>query len=180
MVGTRTPSPDRREKAYKLSKLLGRFGIVVASGLARGIDTSAHTASIENGQPTIAVIGTPISKVYPRENEWLQRENSEKGLLVSQFPPSANVERWFFPMRNFVMSGISLATVVVEAGETSGALKQASYALKQGRFVFIPQSAINNPNIAWPKKYLTRKGVFKFAKIEELLSQLYTHSIIEK
>ena len=83
-------------------------------------------------------------------------------------------------MRTFVMSGISLATVVVEAGETSGALKQASYALKQGRFVFIPQSAINNPNIAWPKKYLTRKGVFKFAKIEELLSQLYTHSIIEK
>lgn len=180
VVGTRNPTPQGRERAFMLSMLLGRFGIVVASGLARGIDSAAHTAAVKNEQPTIAVIGTPITKVYPRDNEALQKQISEKGLLISQFPPSAKVERWFFPMRNAIMSGISAATVVVEAGETSGALKQATYALKQGRLVFIPQSAIDNPNLEWPKKYLKRKGAFKFCKITELLSELCAHSIIEK
>ena len=81
-------------------------------------------------------------------------------------------------MRNAVMSGISLATAIVEAGETSGALKQADYALKQNRLVFIPQSALDNENISWPKKYIQRKGAAKFSRIEELLKMLEQAEII--
>jgi len=178
VVGTRNPSNEGRERAYRLSKLLGRYGIVVASGLARGIDTAAHTAALENNQLTIAVIGTPIIKAYPKENEKLQRQIIEKGLVISQFAPSAPVQRWHFPMRNAIMSGISLATAIIEAGETSGALKQADYALKQGRIVFIPQSALDNPNITWPKNYIKRPGAVKFSKIEDLLAELERSKII--
>jgi DNA processing protein len=180
VVGTRHPSEDGKNKAYKLSKLLGDYHIIVASGLAMGIDTVAHTAALENNNLTIAVIGTPITKVYPKENEKLQKIIAERGLVISQFSPSAPVQRWYFPVRNGVMSGISLATVIIEAGETSGALKQADYALKQGRLVFIPQSALDNPNITWPKKYITKQGAAKFSKIDELLSQLEKSFVIEK
>lgn len=178
VVGSRNASPEGIEKAYRLSKALGKYGIVVASGLARGIDTAAHTAAIDNNQMTIAVIGTPITKVYPKENEKLQKIISEKGLVISQFSPAASVQRWHFPMRNAVMSGISLATAIVEAGETSGALKQADYALKQGRIVFIPQSALENNNITWPKNYIKREGARSFTKVDELLKHLAESNII--
>jgi len=178
VVGSREASKDGLEKAYRLSRLLGKAGIVVASGLARGIDTSAHKASIESKFPTIAVLGTPITRAYPKENEKLQQIISKDGLVVSQFPPSSQVQRWFFPMRNAVMSGISLATAIVEAGETSGALKQADYALKQKRLVFIPQSALDNENITWPKKYIKREGAAKFTKIEDLFAELEKADII--
>lgn len=178
VVGSRTASKDGVERAWRLSYKLGKAGIVVASGLARGIDTAAHSAALENGFWTIAVIGTPITKVYPKENEELQKRIEEFGLVVSQFPPSSPVERWHFPMRNAIMSGISLATAIVEASETSGALKQADYALKQNRFVFIPQSALENDNITWPKRYLQREGAASFSKIDELLSMLEKVKII--
>ncbi|MBR4908675.1 MAG: DNA-protecting protein DprA [Acidaminococcaceae bacterium] len=173
VVGSRKASPEGCDKAYRLSSLLGRYQIVVASGLARGIDTQAHMAALkENNGRTIAVIGTSLETAYPAENKYLQEKISEKGLLLSQFAPSEKVQRWFFPVRNAVMSGISLATVVVEAGETSGALKQADYALKQNRFVFIPQSALDNNKIKWPKKYITQRGAHKFRTIKDLLEQL--------
>lgn len=178
VVGSRAASEEGKSKAYRLSKLLGKSGIVVASGLARGIDTAAHCASIENNYKTIAVLGTPVTKVYPKENVELQNLISKYGLLVSQFPPSSPVQRWHFPMRNAIMSGISLATAIVEAGETSGALKQADYALKQNRLVFIPQSALDNDSITWPKKYIQRKGARSFSKLDELLGMLKKAEII--
>ncbi len=171
VVGSRTASKEGIEKAYRLSRYLGRAGIVVASGLARGIDTAAHTASLDYNYLTISVIGTPLTKVYPKENADLQRRIGEAGLVVSQFPPSAPVQRWHFPMRNAIMSGISLATVIVEAGETSG-------ALKQNRLVFIPQSALDNENISWPKRYIKRKGAYKFSKLDELIIMLEKARII--
>lgn len=178
VVGSRGASEDGLKKAHRLARHLGNAGIVVASGLARGIDTAAHKAAIENQFPTIAVLGTPITRAYPKENENLQQVISRDGLVVSQFPPSSQVQRWFFPMRNAVMSGISLATAIVEAGETSGALKQADYALKQKRLVFIPQSALDNKNITWPKKYIKREGAAKFTKIEDLFAALEKANII--
>ena len=159
---------------------MGRYNIVVASGLARGIDTQAHTAAVEhNNCMTISVIGTSLAKAYPAENSKLQELISEKGLVISQFAPSEKVQRWFFPMRNAVMSGISLATVVIEAGETSGALKQADYALKQKRYVFIPQSALDNDAIKWPRKYIQRPGAYSFRKINELLEKLQNVDILK-
>ena len=80
----------------------------------------------------------------------------KKGLVVSQFSPANKTQRWFFPLRNGVMSGLSLATVIMEAGETSGALKQADFALKQGREVYIPQSALEIKSISWPAKYVSK------------------------
>lgn len=180
IVGTRNPSEEGKEKAYRLSQIFGRYGIVVASGLARGIDTQALTAAtIHNNCKTIAVIGTSLAKAYPAENKDLQENISNNGLLLSQFAPSEKVQRWFFPMRNAVMSGISLATVVIEAGETSGSLKQADYALKQGRYVFIPQSALDNPYIKWPNKYIQKNGCYAFSKIGDLLSVLTHVNILE-
>lgn len=178
VVGSRGASEDGLKKAHRLARHLGNAGIVVASGLARGIDTAAHKAALENQFPTIAVLGTPITRAYPKENEKLQQMISRDGLVVSQFPPSSQVQRWFFPMRNAVMSGISLATAIVEAGETSGALKQADYALKQKRLVFIPQSALDNENITWPKKYMEREGAAKFTRIEDLFAALEKAKII--
>ncbi|MFS0837227.1 DNA-processing protein DprA [Paenibacillus sp. 1P03SA] len=179
VVGTRHPSEDGKKRAARLAKLLGQHKIVVSSGLAMGIDTAAHRSALDANKPTIAVIGTPITKAYPKENEKLQQEISERGLVISQFPPSAPVQRWHFPMRNAVMSGISLATAIIEAGETSGALKQADYALKQERIVFIPQSALDNEKLKWPKKYILRAGAEKFSKIDELIQNLEKSNIIE-
>lgn len=135
------------------------------------IDTATHKSALKNGGRTISVIGTPINQYYLKENKELQKEIEEKGLVVSQFPPCNSVNRWNFPIRNATMSGISLATIIMEAGETSGALKQADYALKQGRDVLIPQSAIDNPSIEWPKKYVS-KGPRVFRTLKEALEIL--------
>lgn len=178
VVGTRHPSDDGARRAYKLSRLLGNAGIVVSSGLAHGIDTQALRSAMDANAPAIAVIGTPISRVYPKENKDLQEEIANKGLVISQFGPNEQVQRWFFPLRNGTMSAISRATVIVEAGETSGALKQADYAIKQGRLIFIPQSAIDNPAISWPKKYIKMTGAHSFQKIDDLLIALKGSNII--
>lgn len=153
LVGSRNASRAGQEKAYRLAKFLGSNGIVVISGLARGIDVNAHLGSLEHGYNTIAVIGTNLNQYYPRDNMSIQKEIEKRGLVISQFSPAIRTQRWFFPLRNGVMSGMSLATVIVEAGETSGSLKQADYAMKQGRLVIIPQSAMENDRISWPKKY---------------------------
>lgn len=179
VVGTRNPSELGEKRARKLGELLGQYNIVVASGLAKGIDTAAHMGALEANKKTVAVIGTPLTKVYPKENATLQHAISEKGLVISQFPPSSGIHRWHFPMRNAIMSGISLATVIVEAGETSGALIQANYAIKQGRLVFIPQSALENENLKWPSKYIQQPGAKKFSRIKELIDHLQQSKIIQ-
>lgn len=153
LVGSRNATKESQDKAYRLANFLGAHGIVIISGLARGIDVNAHRGSLDNGYNTIAIIGTSLNQYYPRENKNVQIAIEEKGLVISQFSPALQIQRWFFPLRNGVMSGMSLATVIVEAGETSGSLKQADYAIKQNRLVIIPQSAMDNPRITWPQKY---------------------------
>ncbi|WP_458117996.1 DNA-protecting protein DprA [Bacillus sp. PK6-026] len=176
VVGTRNPSENGALRARKLAEKLGLNRIVVASGLAKGIDANAHMGALSMGNPTIAVIGTPLNKYYPKENMKIQKQIEENGLIISQFAPSMSVQRWNFPMRNAVMSGLSLATVIIEAGETSGSLIQADYALKQGRLVFIPQSALDDIRLKWPNKYIAKRGAFKFSTINDLLSQLASNN----
>ena len=154
LVGSRQASKDAKTNTKRLAATLGKNGIIVVSGLAKGIDVTAHITALENGFNTIAVIGTNLNQYYPIENKDVQMEIEKNGLVVSQFPPSSKTQRWFFPLRNGVMSGLSLATVIMEAGETSGALKQADFALKQGRQIIIPKSVLKNENITWPKKYV--------------------------
>jgi DNA processing protein len=177
VVGSRNASNDSMKKTERLVKSLIKRNIVVNAGLAKGIDTATHQSALKNGGRTIAVIGTPINQYYPKENKELQIEIEKKGLVVSQFPPCNNIFRWNFPIRNVTMSGISLATIIMEAGETSGALKQADYALKQGRDVLIPQSAIENPSINWPKKYVS-KGAYAFKTLKEALEILNKNELL--
>ena len=177
VVGSRNASEESMKKTERIVKSLVKRNIVVNAGLARGIDTATHTAALANGGRTIAVIGTPINQYYPKENKDLQIQIEKNGLVVSQFPPCNVINRWNFPTRNGVMSGISLATIIMEAGESSGALKQADYALKQGRDVLIPQSAIDNPLIQWPKKYVG-KGAHAFKTLKEALQILNRNKLL--
>ncbi|MBM6842182.1 DNA-protecting protein DprA [[Clostridium] spiroforme] len=177
VVGSRNASSESLEKTAKIVKSLVHRNIVINAGLAKGIDTAAHQSALKNGGKTIAVIGTPINQYYPKENKALQNEIADKGLLVSQFPPCNKVQRWNFPTRNGVMSGLSIATIIMEAGETSGALKQADYALKQNRDVFIPQSALDNKLITWPQKYVSR-GAHSFKNLKDVLMILNKNQLL--
>ena len=178
LVGSRQASEISKENTIHLARALGQNGITVVSGLARGIDVNAHIAALQSGYNTIAVIGTNLNQYYPEENRVVQQKIEEKGLVVSQFSPANKTERWFFPLRNGVMSGLSLATVIMEAGETSGALKQADFALKQGRQVLIPQKALEMKSITWPAKYVKR-GAIVVNSPTDVLEELAKNHIFE-
>ena len=178
LVGSRQASEESKDNTRGLAESLGKNGITVISGLAKGIDVTAHKTALDNGYNTISVIGTNLNQYYPPENKEIQLEIEKRGLVVSQFSPAAKTQRWFFPLRNGVMSGLSLATVIMEAGETSGALKQADFALKQGRQVLIPQQALEMKNITWPAKYVSR-GASVFGSHDEVLMALAENNIFK-
>lgn len=178
LVGSRQASENARANTRRLADALGKNGITIVSGLAKGIDVSAHVEALKMGFNTIAVIGTNLNQYYPTENKEVQLEIERKGLVVSQFSPASKTQRWFFPLRNGVMSGLSLATVIMEAGETSGALKQADFALKQGRQILIPESALRIEAISWPKKYVER-GATVVQKPSDVLEILADNNIFK-
>jgi DNA processing protein len=159
IVGARKASAEGIKRAQQLARDLVRDNITIASGLAEGIDTAAHTAAIEFGGKTIAVIGTPLDEAYPKFNKSLQEKIAKEHLLISQVPfwrykqQNFKMNRWFFPERNKTMSALSEATIIVEASDTSGTLIQAKAALQQGRKLFILNSCFENPNINWPKRF---------------------------
>lgn len=151
IVGTRQATDYGRRRATKLAKVLGENGYTIVSGLARGIDTAAHEAALQVGARTIAVVGTGLTRTYPEENaELARRIVAAGGSLVSQFFPHTPPTRWGFPLRNVTMSGLSVATIVVEASETSGARQQARNALQHGRSVFLLRSLVESH--AWARK----------------------------
>jgi DNA processing protein len=136
LVGTRNPSPYGQMVARKLSLELSEIGITIISGMARGIDTIAHSTCLDNNGRTIAVMGCGIDVCYPRENKALMDRISHCGAVISEFPMGTPPEAYNFPVRNRIISGLSLGVVVIEAKEKSGALITADYALQQGREVF--------------------------------------------
>ena len=156
VVGTRQPTPHGIAQARQLATRLVERDIPVISGLATGIDSAAHTAALAAGGRTVAVIGTGIDRAYPRENADLQEEIAARGLLISQFLPGSPPTKVSFPMRNAVMSGYALATVVVEAAYRSGARMQARLALQHGRHVFLLRSLLQHD---WARTYADRPGV---------------------
>lgn len=165
VVGTRKPSAEGVIRAQTLARHLVKDGFVVISGLAEGIDTAAHKAAIEAGGKTIAVIGTPLNRNYPKSNAALQKQIARDFLLVSQVPVERyesqppTVNRMFFPERNKTMSALSEATVIVEAGETSGTLIQAREALKQGRKVLILNNLFERGDLSWPQRFVEQGAV---------------------
>lgn len=142
LVGSRNASAAGRRIASDMAAALGAEGFVVVSGLARGIDTSAHRASLDRG--TIAVLAGGLDIVYPEENRGLQSEIAVRGALVTEMPPGTSPQARHFPRRNRLISGLSLAVVVVEAALRSGSLITARFALEQGRDVFaVPGSPLD-------------------------------------
>ncbi len=167
VVGTRDPSPAAVEGAQAIAGHLADRRYTVISGLATGIDTAAHTATLAKRSRTIAVIGSGLAHSYPPQNATLQRTIATRGAVVSQFWPEMRPSRRSFPMRNGVMSGLSLGTVVVEASETSGARVQARLALAHGRPVFLAASVLAQ---AWARALAARPGTTVFTHPSEVTS----------
>jgi DNA processing protein len=176
VVGTRQPSPAGLEAARKIADGLASAGYVVVSGLADGIDAEAHRATLERGGRTVAIIGTGLRLTYPAKHTGLQREIAEKGAVSSQFWPDAPPTRQSFPMRNIVMSGFALATVVIEATAKSGAKMQARFALEHGRRVFLHRSLLRHQ---WAQDYAARPGTAVIDIADEVVDQLERLAAVE-
>jgi DNA processing protein len=159
VVGTRKPTDDGVKRTRQLVQKLVEDNFTIVSGLAEGVDTAAHTAAIEAGGQTIAVIGTPLGHNYPKANAELQDRIAREYLLISQVPveryeaQNYRVNRFFFPERNKTMAALTEATIIVEAGETSGTLVQAREALKQKRKLFILNSCFERSDLNWPRRF---------------------------
>jgi DNA processing protein len=177
VVGTREPSPEGIERTTVLARRLVGDGFTVVSGLARGVDAAAHKSAIQSGGKTIAVIGTPLNHAYPKENALLQEQIAREFLLISQVPvfryskQDFRRNRTFFPERNKTMSALTEATIIVEAGQTSGTLIQAKAALAQGRKLFILENCFQNPALTWPQEFESR-GAIRVVRYEDIRSNL--------
>jgi DNA processing protein len=150
VVGTRKPSLAGIARARDFALALVRREIVVVSGLAEGIDTVAHRTAIDAGGRTIAVLGTSLEDAFPAANRELQDEIMREHLVVSQFAPGTPSRRTNFPQRNRTMALLTDATVIVEAGESSGTLHQGWEALRLGRPLFLMESLTKDARLSWP------------------------------
>lgn len=148
IVGSRRASANAIKRARKLAKALVARDITVVSGLASGIDTAAHSAAMEHGGRTVAVLGTPLDVVYPKTNKALLREIIASHVAVSQFPSGTPTRRHNFPMRNRTMALLSDATVIVTAGERSGTVHQGWEALRLGRDLLL-MASLAAKGLAW-------------------------------
>lgn len=166
IVGTREPTPEGTALAAEVAQTIVQAGGVVVSGLAKGVDTIALTSAVAAGGDAIAVIGTPLSKAYPAENRQLQSELMRRHLVVSQFPEGTPTGRHSFPLRNRTMALLSDATVIIEAGETSGTQHQGWEAIRLGRPLFIPITLIGH-DVPWADSMLNY-GAFVYSSAAEL------------
>ncbi len=167
VVGSREASAQGLAMAAQAARELTARKITVVSGLARGIDTSALQATLDAGGRAVAIIGTGISRVYPAENRSLQQEIAKRGLVLSQFWPDAPPQKHTFLMRNATMSGYGLATVIVEAGEKSGARVQARMAVEHGRQVILTDQVVVRNE--WAQALLGRPGVHVASGVDGVL-----------
>lgn len=150
MVGTRRPSAYGSSVAHRLAGDLAQRQVVIVSGLARGIDSASHRGALEAGGQTVAVLGSGLDVIYPRENKKLAEKVIENGALVSEFPLGTPPVPENFPIRNRIISGLSLGVVIVEAAEYSGSLITARLALEQNREVFAVPGNITSPQSFGP------------------------------
>jgi DNA processing protein len=147
LVGSRAASPYGLAVSAELARDLAGCGLAIVSGLARGIDSAAHRGALDGGGLTVAVLGSAVDVIYPAEHSSLAREIEKKGAVVSELVPGTPPKAMFFPRRNRIISGLSRATVVVEAGDKSGSLITARCALEQGRDVLaVPGNVLSGRN----------------------------------
>jgi DNA processing protein len=171
IVGARSASTAGKTNARDFARSLAQAGFVVTSGLADGIDAAAHEAALDAGRPTIAVIGTGPDLVYPRKHRALSARVEAQGLLVSEFPPGTAARADHFPRRNRLIAGLSLGTLVIEAGLQSGSLITARLAAEQAREVFAVPGSIHNP-LARGCHRLIRDGARLVESASEIVESL--------
>ena len=169
VIGTRHPTGAGIALADATARQLVCGGYTVLSGLAAGIDTAAHTAALDARGATAAVIGTGLRHAYPPENARLQQEIARQHVVLSPFAPDTPPSRKTFPIRNGVMSGLSLASVIIEAGTRSGTRVQARLALGHGRLVFLARPLLDQ---TWARELLSRPGVHVFDTPEQITAEL--------
>jgi DNA processing protein len=157
VVGTRRPTPYGTTAASRLSRDLAEAGLTIVSGMARGIDTSAHRAALEAGGDTIAVFGCGIDQIYPAENRKLAEEIANRGVVISEFPMGAPPYPQNFPVRNRIISGMSAGVLVVEGSEYSGSAITAKLAAEQNREVFAVPGNITQKT-SWGPNLLIKQG----------------------
>lgn len=169
VIGSRRPTTEGRERAARVARHLVSQGFTVASGLAAGIDTAAHTAALQADGRTFAVLGTGLHHAYPPANAQLQAELATGHAIVSAFWPDTPPSRETFPQRNGLMSGLSLANVIVEATVTSGSRIQARRALAHGRSVFLARELLGQ---AWAQTLAARPAVHVFAHPSDITERI--------
>ena len=171
VVGTRKPTPYGEKVAAQFSRELSDLNLVLVSGMARGIDTVVHRATLEARGKTIAVLGSGLLKIYPPENRGLAGSIAGSGLLVSEFPLESSPEPGHFPQRNRIIAGISLGTVVIEADEHSGALITARLAAEQGKDVFAVPGPITSKMSLGPHR-LIKEGAKLAQTVDDILEEI--------
>jgi DNA processing protein len=172
IVGTRNVSPNGAARARRLAEELSEEGLVIFSGLAKGVDTEALRSAIHVGGRVVAVIGTPLDKAYPAENKRLQEEIYHEHLLISQFRPGERVFPNHFPERNKLMAALSDGTAIIEAGETSGTLHQAAECVRLQRWLFVAQSVMDDTTLSWPRRFEVYERFRVFRDAGVILSAL--------
>lgn len=172
IVGTRKPSPYGRATTEIFASRLVGVGMTIVSGLARGVDTHAHTAALNEGGRTIAVIGSGLDVPYPPENRSLMERITRQGAVLSEFPFGTQPEPSNFPRRNRLISGISLGTVVVESDENGGAMITASTALDQNREVFALPGMISEKRSIGPHRLIQQGRAKLVHSVEDILDEL--------
>ena len=171
IVGTRRVTAYGRQITEELASYLAANGITVISGLARGVDAIAHQTALKAGGRTIGVLGSGVDKIYPPEHRQMAEQMMGQGAIVSDYAPGTPPDASNFPPRNRIISGLSLAVVVIEAGETSGALITAEFAAEQGREVFAVPGSILAPQSKGTNK-LIQKGALPLLSINDLMQAL--------
>ena len=178
VVGTRRLTGYGRQVAEELGAFLAHHKITVVSGLARGIDRIAHEAALKAGGRTLAVLGSGVDKIYPPEHKGLAEQIKEHGAVISDYPLGTQPESTNFPPRNRIISGLSRGVVVIEAGETSGALITATFAAEQGREVFAVPGSIYSPSSKGTNRLIVQ-GAHPLAKFDQILEELKLGSVPE-
>lgn len=171
VIGTREPTEEGLKAAEDIATTLVKNNVVIVSGLAKGIDTMGHKTAIKNGGKTIAVLGTPLNKAYPKENTELQDEMMKNQLVVSQYSVGRPTTKKDFALRNRTMALISDASVIVEARDGSGTLYQGWETIRLGRPLYICKSVVQNSNLEWPKEMI-EYGAMKLDDPEDILEIL--------
>ncbi len=179
IVGTRRATSYGRQVAERIARELARNGVTVVSGMARGIDGVAHRTALDAGGRTLAVLGSGVDRIYPPEHRRLAEDIVSQGALISDYPPGTPPEGRNFPPRNRIIAGLSLATVVVEAGKRSGALITSDFALEQGREVFAVPGNVMAPQSRGPNR-LIQQGAHPLLDPKEILETLELSLLTEQ